>query len=130
MPARVERGFLLDLADKPGALHDVTARIADAGVNIAGIAGLALGGEARIALLTDNSLETRQILRQTGVGVRPAEFLVVTAHDEPGELDRYLTRLSDQGLNIVALFSIATPEPSLAFALDDAVKGREALRAL
>lgn len=128
VPAKVVQGFLLDVPNTPGALHYVTARLAHEKVNIQGIAGVAHDGRATIGLVTDNDLHTRDVLRDVGDNVRPVPFLAVTARDEPGELDRYLTKLGMAGLNIVCLFPLVSKEPTLAFAVDDPVKARAALK--
>lgn len=130
MPARVLQGFLFDVEDRPGALHTVTMRLAVEGVNITGIGGMSFGDRAKIGLVTENSLATRDVLREVGVNVRPVEYLVVAANDKPGELDRCLTKLSEAGLNVACLFPLVSPNPELAFAVDDPVKAREVLRAI
>lgn len=130
MPAKVMQGFLLDVPDTPGALQKVTSRLAKANVNIAGIGGMSFDGHAKIGLVTESTLETREVLREVGVNVRPVEYLVVAAKDKPGELDRYLSRFSDAGLNVTCLVPIFGSEPRLGFAVDDPVKGREVLRGL
>ncbi|HLE95853.1 MAG TPA: hypothetical protein VI997_00650 [Candidatus Thermoplasmatota archaeon] len=130
MPAKVMQGFLLDVPDTPGALHMITSRLAKAAVNIAGIGGMSFDGHAKIGLVTESTLATREVLREVDANVRPVEYLVVAAKDKPGELDRYLTRLSEAGLNIMCLVPIFGTEPRLAFAVDDPVKGREVLRTI
>ena len=130
MPATVLQGFLLDVPNEPGALHRITSRLAAEGVNIQGIGGMATETLGRIGLVTENTLATREVLRDVGANVRPVEYLAVTTADRPGELDRYLTKLSDAGLNVVCLLTLIAREPTLAFAVDDPVKARDVMRNL
>lgn len=130
MSAKVLQGFMLDVPNTPGALHYVTAALAHEKVNIQGIAGIAYDGKATIGLVTDNDLHTRDLLRKVGENVRATQFLAVQTQDKPGELDRYLTRLSMSGVNVVCLFPLIAKEPTLAFAVDDAVKARDVFGSL
>lgn len=121
---------MLDVPNQPGALHYVTAALAHEKVNIQGIAGIAYDGKATIGLVTDNDLHTRDLLRKVGENVRAVPFLAVTTQDRPGELDKYLTKLSMSGLNVVCLFPLISAEPTLCFAVDDLVKARDVLKTL
>lgn len=130
MAARVMQGFLLDIEHRPGSLEVVTARLTEAGVNIQGIGGMAFGARATIGLVTENTLATRDVLREVGVNVRPIEYFAVATQDKPGELHKHLTSLSRAGLNVVGLFPLVSAEPTLAFAVDDTKRARDVLRSL
>ena len=121
---------MLDVPNTPGALHYVTAALAHEKVNIQGIAAVAHEARATIGLVTDNDLHTRDTLRKVGENVRATQFLAVRTEDRPGELDRYLTRLSMSGVNVVCLFPLIGREPTLAFAVDDPVKARDVFKDL
>ncbi len=128
MTVEVLQGFILELEDKPGALHNVTMGLAVAGVNIQGIGGATVNGSGVIGLVTENSLETRSVMKELALSVRPVEYLCVRTEDQPGALDRYLTLLAREGLNVISLFPLVSREPTIAMACDDAVRAREVLR--
>ncbi len=130
MPTDVLQGFILDLPNEPGALHRVTVELARANVNIQGIGASVVHGRGVIGLVAENDLETRHVLEEVAENVRAVQFLTVKTQNAPGALDTVLTLIANAGLNVVSLFPLVTPEPTIAMAFDDAVKAREVLRDL
>ena len=55
----MQHAFLVELADTPGALADVTEAIAAKGVNITSVSGTTCGDRARIAIATDDEAQAR-----------------------------------------------------------------------
>ena len=70
----MQHAFLVELADTPGALADVTEAIAAKGVNITSVSGTTCGQSARIAIATDDNAQTRGLIAVVShlVAVEPA----------------------------------------------------------
>ena len=59
----MQHAFLVELADTPGALADVTEAIAAKGVNITSVSGATCGDMGRVAIATDDEAGTRAACR-------------------------------------------------------------------
>ncbi|HEC62867.1 MAG TPA: ACT domain-containing protein, partial [Candidatus Acetothermia bacterium] len=59
--------FSFILGDRPGALLEVAAALAEQKVNLEAIAALTILGEAVVSLVTDNPGKTRKVLKELGV---------------------------------------------------------------
>ena len=73
----MQHAFLVELADTPGALADVTEAIAAKGVNITSVSGATCGDMGRVAIATDDEAGTRAAL--TDVGARFEEKEIAAA---------------------------------------------------
>jgi hypothetical protein len=77
--ARVTVWFTVKLDDRPGALARMATALADRGVNIAGIVGIAEDTNGELMLETSNADETRAAFDAAGIAYE--------AHDADGAAD-------------------------------------------
>lgn len=93
------------LANQPGTLARLGRAVADAGINIDGVAGMATDGEGLIHLLVEDASAARAALVEAGVQVEDErDVLVVQVEDRPGVLAGVSSSLAEAGVNIELLY--------------------------
>ena len=91
------------LQDRPGELARLGEIIAEAGVNIRGLAAFTGEGRGIIHVLVDDDAVARATdgLRRAGMGVADErEVLVVDVADRPGSLGELARELSEANVNV------------------------------
>ena len=121
--------FLIELADKPGALADVTEAIAAKGVNITSISGATCGDMGRIAIATDDAAKTSAALSEIRGTFEQKEITTVPLRHEPGTLAKAARQLATAGVNIesVLLLGMQGNEIEVGFVTSDPAMARNAL---
>ena len=122
--------FTVKLRNEPGALAQVAEAIANSGVDILAVGGGGIGDAGVGTLITDNDAATRQALTEANCQFSEAEAIVADLEDRPGTLARAARALADAGVNLTGLLIVQSmgDRARLAFAVDDPIKAREALR--
>ena len=121
--------FIIELADKPGALASVAEAIAQKGINITGFAGATSGGSGTAILITNDEAGTRSALATTGSKVREVELVTVGLENKPGALAEITRKLADAGINLEASLptGMSGNTVHVAFATSDPAKARQVL---
>jgi hypothetical protein len=121
--------FLIELADKPGALADVTEAIAAKGINITSISGATCGDMGRIAIATDDAAKTSAALSEIQGTFEQKEITTVPLRHEPGTLAKAARQLATAGVNIesVLLLGMQGNEIEVGFVTSDPAMARNAL---
>lgn len=121
--------FTVKLKNEPGTLAKVAEAIAGRGVDITAVGGGGIGDTGVATFATDNDAATREALRASNCDFSEAEAIVADVEDKPGTLAKYSRALADAGVNVQGLLVVQWmgDRARLAFAVDDAMKAREAL---
>jgi len=125
----MQHAFLIELADKPGALADVTEAIAAKGVNIMSVSGSTCGDMGRIAVVTEDNANTRAALTELNSTFEQKEITTVPLRHEPGSLAKASRQLAKAGINIesVLLLGMQGNDIEVGFVTSDPVMARNAL---
>ena len=121
--------FLVDLANKPGALADVAEALGAKGINIEMVTGAACGDSGRLAIGTNDDAATRAALQAMGARFTEVEPVEVSLPHTPGSLGKAARRLAAAGINIDAITPIGMTggEVTVAFLTNNAARTREIL---
>jgi hypothetical protein len=121
--------FMIDLADKPGALADVTEAIASKGVNIMSVSGSTCGDMGRVAIATEDSANTRAALADIGAKFEQKEITTASLPHEPGSLAKAARQLANKGVNVesVLLLGMRGNDIEVGFVTSDPAAARDAL---
>jgi hypothetical protein len=121
--------FLVELADKPGALADVAEAIAAKGVNIVSMSGATCGEMGRIAIATDDEANTRAALSGIQCTFEQKEVTTTLLPNQPGSLAKAARQLANRGVNIEsAMFTgMKGQDVEVGFVTSDPVVARDAL---
>lgn len=97
----------IQIKNVPGQLVQVTTVLAEAGVNIRGIAASGTAKVGWVHMIVDNSKLAEEALDECGFQVDTGEALAVLMPNEPGSLDRALRVLSDNKVNLDYVYTCA-----------------------
>lgn len=96
--------FSVTLANKPGQLASLAARLADAGVNIESLAAIGTDGESLLRFMPDDEAATRRVLTGAGLVFEERTILDTFLPNEPGALAGMAQKLAEAGVNIDSLY--------------------------
>lgn len=119
--------FRFMVKNEPGALEEVASTLAEQHVNIEGIAGIGLGDNGLIRLVTDNPGNTRRVLEDLGAEFEEKEALAINLPNHPGELATLLRRLADDGINVESCYA-GVERNKLVLAVDKVAQAKQLLR--
>ena len=86
-----------------GVIADITAALANAGINLESIDTESSGEQGAVILTTDNSDRALYVLNQAGYKAVGDEVLVLRLRDEPGSLAQVAEKLKQAGVNIQSM---------------------------
>ncbi len=95
----------IQIKNIPGQLVQVTTVLAEAGVNIRGIAASSSGKAGWIRVLVDQTKIAEEALDECGIAVEVGEALALLLPNETGSLDRALRLLADDRLNVDYIYT-------------------------
>ena len=109
--------FVVAMENQPGRLASLTEALAAFDVNIEALAAHGHDGDATVRLITDDEATTRRVLDEAAL--RNFENTVLTAKlpHRPGELARLTRALADAGVNIEAVYVLASSKEGVEFAI-------------
>ena len=86
-----------------GVIADITAVLANAGINLESIDTESSGEQGAVILTTDNSDRALYVLNQAGYKAVGDEVLVLRLRDEPGSLAQIAEKLKQADVNIQSM---------------------------
>jgi hypothetical protein len=92
------------VADKPGALGEITAALAEKKVNLRALNAWVEGEEGIVRLVVDKVPVARKVLAARGLQVEEKEIVEVELPDKPGALAEKAVALGEKGVNITHVF--------------------------
>ena len=99
--AKLSKEIVITTPNKIGILSDVSKILSDHGINIEGVAGYALGPEAKIMLVVDDGLRAKDALQKGGYkSVKENEVVLVDLENKPGALKVLSAKLVKSAIDI------------------------------
>jgi hypothetical protein len=128
----VERAFRVRLRNQPGELARVAEQLAQAGVNIRAVAGVASGGESQLEFLVDDPGEAGRAWREGGTTFEEVQVALAWLPDRVGSLARASRALADAGINVDSTYVARTEggNAQVAFGCADAQQVDQLLAAV
>ena len=93
------------IENKAGRLSDVTAILAEAGINIRALAVADTSDFGVLRLIVDNNTKADAALKNAGFTVRKTRVVAVKVDDTPGGLHRILEVLKNAGINVEYMYA-------------------------
>jgi hypothetical protein len=115
--------FAVELEDRPGTLAELLELLGNAGVNVEGFGGAAVGSKAMLQFITDNPERATSVLDTAGRAYSKREVLLLTIANQPGAGARVARAFADEGINITGGY--VTFSGQVAFATDNQTKAAE-----
>jgi hypothetical protein len=109
--AELGKELVVAVPNKIGILADMSKVLADHGINIEGVAGYAQNNEAKIMIVTDDTLRAKEALEKSGYkGIKEKEVVIVELINKPGALKAITAKLSQEKIDIIYTYGTACPE--------------------
>jgi hypothetical protein len=134
MPIRT--ALRVRLPNRPGELARVARQLANAGVNLEAVAGVASANEGTVEILPDEADRAAQALQGAGIAFDRADVLVLPASERfintPGSLAQAAEALAQAGINIESIYIVPGGPTGVQAALgsDDPQRAEQILASL
>lgn len=103
--AEMGKELVLSVPNKIGMMANTSKILADHGINIEGVAGYAMGNEAKIMIVADDILRAGEALKKAGFkAIETKEVVVVELENKPGALKSISAKLNDAKIDIRYLY--------------------------
>ncbi|MDD4954943.1 MAG: ACT domain-containing protein [Candidatus Omnitrophica bacterium] len=112
--AFIWKELTLTTKNKVGLLAHIAKIIADHGINIEGIVGYSMDGEANIMIVAENITEAKETLSQSGFSVKESEVLVVDLRNKSGALKSLAAKISEHNIDIKYIYGTVTLEEGIS----------------
>jgi len=101
--------------NKVGILANISKILADAGINIRGVAGYAIDNDARIMLVTEDNLRAMDALKKSGYeAVKENEVVVAELVNKPGAMKSFTAKLAAEGVDMKYIYgSVCSKDPGI-----------------
>jgi hypothetical protein len=87
--------------NKVGILANISKILADHDINIEGVAGYAAGNEAKIMVVTDDTLRATDALKKAGFkSIKENEVIMVDLVNKPGAMKNITAKLAADNIDI------------------------------
>ena len=108
--AKLGKELVVTVKNKVGALAEISKLLADHGINIEGVAGYAMDGDARLMFVADDTLRAGDALAKKGYSVKESEVVLVDLENKPGALKGLTAKLAAEKIDIKYAYGTACPE--------------------
>ena len=126
--AEMGKELVLTVPNKMGTMSNVSKVLADHGINIEGVAGYAMGNEAKIMIVADDVLRAGEALKKAGFkAIETKEVVVVELENKPGALKSLSARLMDAKIDIRYIYGTTCSGGSAATLIVSTVDNEKAL---
>jgi len=93
--------LVITVANKVGILAQASKLLADHGINIEGIAGYAVGGEAKLMLVAQDITRAADALKKAGfTSIKENEVIALELENKPGALKAISAKLAAENIDI------------------------------
>jgi hypothetical protein len=121
--------FRVTLTHRAGELARMTQLIADHGVNLKSLAGVADSSKAVVCLISEDVVALRSALEAGRIPFEESELFSELLENEPGQIADLAARLENAGVNLHSLYILGRDETliEVGFTVDDPKKAKHAL---
>ena len=129
----VRTALRIELANQPGSLGTSLSQIAQAGVNLEAVAGVATGETSILELLVADPTAALQALQQVGISATETQVAVVSLPHRVGALAHACEALAGAGINIDGIYVVVTDASQgaqVAFECPEASHAEQVLAAI
>lgn len=108
--AEIGKELTVTVVNKIGVLADISKILAEHGLNIDAVAGYALNNEAKIMIVSKDSVRAADALKKAGYkSILENEVIVVELENKTGALKLITTQLAKEGIDIEQVYGTVCP---------------------
>lgn len=123
--------LVLTLDARPGTLVEVLGALAKENVNIRGGFGANVGDFDTWHMVVDDEARAERVLRDRHTNYRAFDIVILDVDNAPGTLLAACERLASKGINLDAIYTLASSAPgkaTVAFRVKDTKAAEAALK--
>lgn len=128
--ARLAKELNFDAPDKVGLFHEVSTKLAEAGVNIETVTAYEMEGRAYLMMCTSDNAKATEVLKGMGFEVKENEVVLYDIDNKVGAASEMTKKLLDAGVNmkyLVCTTEAMNAPAKLVFSSDNNAKAVEVL---
>lgn len=127
-PVETLKEFRITLPQEPGQLARVAEALGSREINIMTVAGI-VSAEPDVAIVTDNEIETAEVLSELGLVYETIDLLTVSLLHEPGALGSFTRKLGNANINIESIYLLeeSAGEVKIALTVNDLAGAEQVL---
>ena len=108
--ANLGKEVVITTANKAGILANISKVLADHGLNIEGVAGYVVNNEAKLMIVSEDTLRAGDALLKAGYkSMKVNEIIVVDLENKPGALKSLTAKLAADKIDIKYTYGTACP---------------------
>lgn len=114
-----------------GSVAKVTTVLKENGLNLRAISACDYPDYGILRVVVEEPIRAKELLIEQGFAVKVKEVLAIELKDQPGDLDRVLTILAKEKINLNYIYSFVIRKenaPLMVLSLDEMEKASEVLR--
>lgn len=114
-----------------GSVAKVTTVLKENGLNLRAISSCDYPDYGILRVVVEEPIRAKELLIEQGFAVKVKEVLAIELKDQPGDLDRVLTILAKEKINLNYIYSFVIRKenaPLMVLSLDEMEKASEVLR--
>ncbi len=123
------RQFVVQLKNEPGALANLSEKLASRGVDLRAIGGGGIGDSGHVIMTTADDEATKRVLDEGGYAYIEGESIIAEVNDRPGGMAGISRELAEAGVNIYGHLFLGRwgDRAMFTFLVDDPAKARPIL---
>ncbi len=96
-----------EMPNKVGSMHEISAALSQAKINITSLFGIETGDIAIFMLITGDNAAAKKLLRKMGIEARTTDVITVDLPNKPGALTTISGIIAQAGIDILTLYGTA-----------------------
>lgn len=96
-----------EMPNKVGLVHELTAALSAAKINITSLFGIETGDMAIIMLITSDNMAAKKLLKKMGANAGSTDVVTIELANKPGEFTKVTGVLAEAGIDIISALGTA-----------------------
>lgn len=97
-----------EMPNKVGLVHEISAALGAAKINISSLFGIETGDMAIIMLITSDNVSAKKLLKMLGAVANTTDVVTVEMANKPGEFTKVSGIIAEAGIDIISAFGTAS----------------------
>ncbi len=102
--AALDKQIMIRVNNEVGALAEISAVVANAGINMIAVNAYAVDNKGFIMFVTEDNQQAQQLLKAKNYNVREEEVILLSVDNKPGSLQRVIDRIAEAGIDLTLLY--------------------------
>lgn len=96
-----------EMPNKVGLVHEISASLSEAKINITSLFGIETGDSAIFMLITSNNVAAKKLLKKMGAAAGAIDVITIDLPNKPGAFTKVSGIIAQAGIDIITVFGTA-----------------------